>query len=266
MIVFDIETGPLPEPELRQLLPEFTPPPHPGTFNPATVRHGNTKDPGKRAQKEAEEEAKHLNAVAGYEQSVVEAQAQHWQEFVDKAALSATTGRVLAIGLLDAGKGEEEIRILAHDNENPDNDLALGDEATALHKFWRLYSKARATNANLVGCNIFDFDLPFLIRRSWMLGVDVPATVTVNRRYFDSIFVDLREVWLCGQRGGNGGEKSSLDTIGRALGVGGKPDGVTGADFARLWFGTPEEKATAVEYLKNDLRVTAGAAGRMGIL
>ena len=47
-IIFDIETGPLPETELAAMMP---------AFDPAEVKTGNLKDPAKIAEKIAEAEA-----------------------------------------------------------------------------------------------------------------------------------------------------------------------------------------------------------------
>ncbi|HVV73612.1 MAG TPA: ribonuclease H-like domain-containing protein [Verrucomicrobiae bacterium] len=86
-IFFDIETGPLPELELAQMVP---------TFDPAEVKVGNLKDPEKIAAKRAE------------------AEANHRREFIERAALDPLTGRVLAVGLLS---GDAEFRVLGNENE-----------------------------------------------------------------------------------------------------------------------------------------------------
>lgn len=256
-LIFDAETCGLPDTELSALCPEFTPPQHPGEFDPATVKYGNTKDEAKRAIILAEAREKHDVICSTHGPAVAALAEQHFADFKSRAALDATTGRVLAIGLQSADNGKFAIVD------------GGGDEPKLLADFWGKYAKCRAQPGSprkMVGCNIYGFDLPFLIRRSWILGVDVPPTVTVNRRYFDQLFVDLREVWLCGQSWGNCDSK--LDTMARALGVGSKADGggVTGADFGRLWLGTAEEKQQAVMYLRNDLELTSKVAMRLGVV
>ncbi len=257
MLVFDCETGSLDDKTLAALCPALEPPPHPGTFDPASVKCGNLgADKAKEKVDKAREE--HKLSVEEHGHICTTLAEQHFANFKDKAALDATTGRVVAIGYQSADSG----KVAISDGK--------GDEATLLAEFWGKYQKCRqqpGSPRKMVGCNIFGFDLPFLIRRSWMNGVDVPSTVVSNRRYFDQLFVDLREVWLLGQRWGDCG--SSLDTMARALGVGEKRDGVNGvkgADFARLWCGTAEERAMAVAYLKNDLELTAGVAKRLGVV
>jgi hypothetical protein len=68
------------------------------------------------------------------------------------------------------------------------------------------------------------------------------------------------KVWACGRHG----EFVSLDTLARFFKIGGKPDGVNGGDFARL-FHAPETREQAITYLHNDLTMTAKLAQRMGI-
>lgn len=176
--------------------------------------------------------------------------------FCEKAALDPTTGRVLAVGFQSA---DDPSKFAIEDGG--------GDEAKLIAAFWAKYLKCRSHNQpggprKLVGCNIFGFDLPFLVRRSWILGVEVPGTVRPDR-YWDVIFVDIRERWLLGQRWGDCA--SSLAVMAQALGCGKKPDGVNGGDFGRLWLGTAEERQQAVAYLRNDLAMTAAVAKRLGV-
>lgn len=84
---FDIETGPLPEAELLQMVP---------SFNPADVKVGNLKDPEKIAAKRSE------------------AEADHRHQFIERAALDPLTGRVLAVGLMS---DQGEFRVVGHDDE-----------------------------------------------------------------------------------------------------------------------------------------------------
>lgn len=247
MLIFDIETGPLAD---EQLFEHFTfdAPPHPGEFNPASVKYGNTKDEAKRAAKLEECRQAHAAAVENYERDAAAARDAAWLEFKSKAALSAITGQVLAIGIRRGDKAG----------------IFEGPEAEILAKFWKKYTACRAERAMMVGANIMEFDLPFLVQRSWILKVDVPATVCEFGKWgnFDKLFVDIRQWWQMGKRDC----PSSLDTMARSLGVGQKTEGIDGGDFARLWFGTPEEKQQARGYLLNDLLLTDAVAARLGVI
>jgi len=247
MLIFDIETGPVADEQLAEQF-KFVPLPHPGEFDPSSVKVGNLKDQAKITAKIEEARQADVSAVENYEQNLTAARDAAWNEFKGNAALSATTGQVLAIGIQRGDKAA----------------IFQGDEPTILIGFWKKYLACRP-QIKLVGCNIFDFDLPFLIRRSWMLGVDVPRSVCEFGKWsnFDPLFVDIRQRWLLGQRNNC---PSSLDTMARALGCGHKTDGVNGADFSRLWNGTPEERQLATDYLLNDLQMTANVAKRLGVM
>jgi len=200
-IYFDCETGSLPDEQLAIVKPEFTAP-------------KNYKKP---------------EAISEY---LVQAETD-WRE---RAALSAITGRVLAIGLLTGD----------------DFQVIEGTELGILTGFWAAWEHNQ--DARFVGWFVKGFDLPFLFRRSLALSVPVPKDLNEGR-YFNSRIVDLAEIWCCGNRE----QKESLDIVAKSLGIGAKNG--DGKDFAVLW---ASDKEKAKEYLHNDLRLTAGIAKRMG--
>jgi hypothetical protein len=221
MRFFDIETGPLPIEQIEAMIPEF---------NPADVKVGNIKDPAKIAEK------------------IEEARAGHRQGFIDRAALSPLTGRVLAIGITTE---EGQIECLAEEPHG--SDQTIDDEAALLDAFWSEIGPPPGKVVRWAGFNIFGFDLPFLVKRSWILGVPVPP---IRRgRYWADWLIDLREVWQLGDRQAAG----SLDAIARAFRVGEKNG--DGAMFAELLATKPEE---ALAYLRNDIEMTRKVAAVMG--
>lgn len=204
--IFDIETAPLPEPELRPFMPEFSAP-------------SNYKDPFK------------------VELYIAESR----KEWISKAALSPLTGRVIAIGYW-IQKGRDHSVMLRIEPEIPDEHLLLTE-------FWELL-RTQGGQVQIVGFNIKRFDLPFLVRRSWKLGVPVPSGL-IRRRYWSDEFVDLYEEWQLGDYQAS----ISLDNLSKFLGIGQKNG--SGADFA----GLPRDKQE--EYLLNDITLTAKAAELM---
>lgn len=207
-LVFDIETGPRSRAELAECVPTFEAP-------------SNWKDPEKIAACIAQKEA----------------------EWFQSAALSALTGRVLAIGYLDTANGETGA-------------FASGDEAADIAAFWQRVAPDGYLLPDLIGFGSNRFDLPFLIRRSWCLGVAVPREL-VSGRWLPSHCIDVLETWRCGVRE----ESVSLDRLGQFLGVGRKTG--NGADFASLWETDP---SGALAYLANDLRLTRRCAIALGLL
>lgn len=251
MIIFDIETGPLSDEQISWLVDEFQPPEHPGEFDASQVKTGNLKDADKIQAKIESERKKHQLAVANHEQNVEQLRDAWWSDIVSRAALCPTTGQVLAIGYKSA-RGSAIQTIL--DTES--------DEAALINLFWTRYRDCRQQGRRMVGHNIFGFDLPFLVRRSWILGVDVPETVIEQNRYWDKrVFVDTMQVWGCGSYR----DWIKLDVLSKLFGCNGKPNDVDGGMFSSLFFGTPDEHQKAIDYLKCDLELTATVAAKLGV-
>jgi hypothetical protein len=251
--IFDIETGP----RARQIVESFagnfkafTPP---GDFDPSTVALGNVKDVAKQAEKieaaRLKHEASKLTARDDYEAE----RKAFYDAAYERAALSAITGRVLTIGVKEVGKPSEIL--CADDNDDSEREL--------LTKWWELVSEAQISSfSRLVGHNIKKFDLPFLIQRSYYLGVEVPHGVIENDRYFSRIFIDTMERFTCGAHG----VMVSLDTLARFFGCPGKDTvDCTGARFAAMYLGSEEDRNTAITYLGHDLIMTESVATFMGI-
>lgn len=159
----------------------------------------------------------------------IEEQRKAWFE---RAALSPLTGKVIAIGY--SIDGEIMLRI------NPEDEKAL------IVEFWELL-RTQWTQAQFIGFNIKRFDLPFLCRRSWRLGIAFPSYIRYGR-YWHEDFVDLFEEWQLGDYQAS----ISLDNLAKFLGIGQKSG--SGADFA----GFPRDKQES--YLTTDIQLTAKAA------
>ncbi len=257
IISFDIETGPQPLDRLKSILPAWNPDsvgPPPAEFNPDSVKLGALKDPAKIEAKIEEAERKHVASIADYYRKKDGGEAEYWEAILKDAALSAVTGQVVAIGYL----GKNENLHLAVDGVS---------EHHLLTQFWKVYQTCRAGRRSLVGFRIKGFDVPFIAQRSWMLGVEVPATILTPTGFLDSLFIDLDDRWKCGNREvwGKPGH-GTLDTIAKSLGLDGKPTDCTGADFAKLlWSDKPEDRESAKGYLSGDLRMVMQIAERMGV-
>jgi len=240
-IVWDIETGPLPEAELQRLVPPFDSLTLKGAelieseFDPDAVKLGLLKDKKKIASKIDTARKKHAADVEAMIEKVEEARLKYWQKVQGKAALDAVTGRVLAIGYLGQRKA-----------------ISSGEEQAILLKFWEIAREAIDRGNRMIGFNIFRFDLPFLVRRSWILGVAIPFEILFDGHYWSKVFVDLAEHWRLNVYG----SKISLDTMAKGLGAGAKPSDVTGETFHEFWNGTTKERQKALAYLINDLQMT----------
>lgn len=152
-IIFDIETGPLDESIILNMTTPFVEPVHPGEFDPAAVKVGNLKDQSKIDAKILEARQRHESAVADFNRSRADAYSAWKASAIDSAALHPATGMVVAIGYKKPGSTGM---------------MDFGNETELIEKWWKIFKAALANHTNLVGHNIFDFDLPFLVRRSWL--------------------------------------------------------------------------------------------------
>lgn len=208
MIIFDIETGPAPLSEIELIMPKFSAP-------------SNYKDAAKIA-------------------AIIDDQRD---KFIERAALSPLSGRVIAIGAWVDGQYRAYIC-----------EAECGSERHCIEWFWNLVGR----RSSLIGFNSNSFDLPFLFRRSWALGIAPPPALQDRRMGFSPPRCwDLMDIWRCGDRT----QFISLDAVSRFLGIGEKTQ--DGEFFHKLVKADPEEAAI---YLENDVKLTFEMAKRLNIL
>ncbi len=265
MIVFDIETGPQPWHLIEKIVEPFDEEkavPHPGEFDPASVKFGNLKDQAKIDAKI--EEAREIHEFTSRQIAHLRAAARNkWvADYMDKAPLDATIGCVKAIGYLDTDSGQKTIGCVTTDQPLANTEklihYTLVSESVLLRGFWEFVARKKSP---WVGHNIHGFDLPFLMRRSYLLGVDVPRQQLMKGRFFTDRFVDTMVLWQCGGR-----DYVKLDTLCKALGVKGKGDDCSGKLFHTMFDAGGEDRVKALAYLANDLDMTLAVAEAMGIL
>lgn len=163
------------------------------------------------------------------------------KEWLDEAALHAERANVLVIGYL---------------NDEGETMFIEGEEPVILKQFWNLYAQ---TSCNIIGHFIKGFDLPFLIRRSWLTGVRPPSSI-IRGRYFCDRIVDTMELWACGEYR----KTIGLNDLCRAFGINGKNG--HGKKFGEIYRAGGKDKEMALEYLANDLLITKQCAEKMGAI
>lgn len=257
MISFDIETAPQSDEYLRKCLPPLDESVFEvGEFDASSVKLGAMKkqdliDEKIQKAREAHDRQKEMQAS-----NIQAAHVKHFEDFRDAATLNAAYGRVLAIGLFSP---EKDVFVC-----DPCPDISYGrtEECDILRRFWLQCVVCIHGSRPIVGLNIFQFDLPFMLRRSWILGVEVANIIVrdVQTRWpkWHERFVDLRQLWLLGT---GWDTKSNFTTLSHAFGTYGKTEG-SGKFFWKLW---SEDRDRAVVYLEQDVRQPAEWAQRMGV-
>ena len=223
--VFDIETGPLPKKRIEEIAPPF---------NENKIKTGNL----------------------GLEKALAkvnEARENHIYNILDKAALRGEYGQVLACGFAE---GEPEatppIETVFDDDPNP-----YTSERNLLRKIWDRIKQAREKQALLVCHKSNTFDLPMLLRRSFVLGVTPYREILPrNSRFFPDFCLDTMEIWRLGDYDPNA--RISLDRLAKAMGIEGKNG--SGKFFSQLM---AEDFEAAKAYLETDIRVTWEVAERL---
>ena len=260
MLIFDIETGPQPDSCLIKTMPNIDLSKFDiGDFDPGAVKYGNTTDKDKRAAKLKSEQDKHAAAMRSSSSAKEAATEEAWRAHCSKAALHPENARVLAIfyysvtkkGHVCSGAGGES-------------------EADILSDFWACFETMRSAERSMVGHNIFDFDLTMILNRSRILKLNVPTTAFSGAQMYkhyvnwSPTFQCTRRYWLAGRHFASC--KSDFNTLANAFGTAGKPEGISGADFHKMWNGTPEERAEAIAYGQSDVEQPAVWAPLLGII
>lgn len=141
-------------------------------------------------------------------------------------ALSGEWGRVLTIGLIVERGGRETHRgLLGRERQTMMFHL---DEARTLLAFWKLLRGFDVRRDLVVGHNVFDFDLPFLYKRSVIQRVRPTVELSFARYRSQPIFDTMCEwdKWRWTR------PRASLDTLAHVLGL---PTSKVGMDGSRIY-------------------------------
>ena len=222
-------------------------------FEPGEVKLGNMKDPAKIEAKIEAARLKFMIDKAAVADNIETARLEAWQTFRDRAALSPLTGRVLAVGWWHPP--DSYAAYILEDKESV-------SEKEVIEHFLGLADAMLSDGGSLVGHNIIGFDLPFLLRRGLKYGIRPPRTITnALAQYRPSSLIDTMREWQFNNRA-EGFVK--LDQLAAFFGT--RRKNGDGADFHKKFFGTPEERQEALEYLNNDVMMTVGVAEKMGLI
>lgn len=168
------------------------------------------------------------------------------QAQIEKAALYPWTARVVALGYI-LGDGTETVALCRDEAQ----------EAAALMAFWRVvFNHDDRFVQPIVGFNHKSFDLPVLLARSILLGVEAPA---LNLDRYRSPHTDLMEklTWY------GAIPARSLKWYAKRFGLSFE-DEVSGKDIGGL-VKAGEWEAVAAHCL-SDIRLTKALAERVGVI
>jgi hypothetical protein len=173
------------------------------------------------------------------------------QEEYKKTCFDGSQGQICVVGL--AFNDADPIAIYRDDWQNPTSEGDLVAEAfTAIADCYHPQSDRRPL---FIGHNITGFDLRFLFQRAVILGIKPPSIIPFHAKPWDDAVFDTMTRWA----GNQGGIK--LDALCKALGVGGKTEGVDGS---MVWPMVQEGRIDEVaDYCRGDISATYRAYCRL---
>lgn len=181
-----------------------------------------------------------------------------WQteeEFL-KTALDANLGRILCIGFCEQNEfgGITNHGCFGWRAETKDFET---NEQTILSEFWQYISGFENSRDLIIGHNIMDFDLPFIIQRSVINGVR--PTVGFNfAKYRCAPIFDTMRVWDCWKWGGS----TSLEKLAFALRLENpKSVEIHGSNLYQAYLSGRFEEI--YQYCMRDVKVTRNAWRKM---
>ncbi len=172
-----------------------------------------------------------------------------------KTALNGDFGRLLCIGFIDEfPRGEIERGVIGWDARQG---AFHCDERIILTEFWRRMKTFRPNIDRIVGHNIYDFDLKFILKRSVIHGVR-PTVDLSFARYRNQPIYDT----MCEWERWSFSSRVSLDTLARALSLeSSKQDGVSGSQIFNLYQSGEHRKIH--DYCLKDVELTRAIYKRM---
>lgn len=149
------------------------------------------------------------------------------EEQIEKAALDADFGKIVAIGIKEDNNPIESWVT---------GSSQIGDERDALIWFWQ---KLKIHGGYCCGYNIIGFDLPYLMRRSFDLGVELPILPDL-RHYSTHPTLDLMMVLY------NWSGYKSLKFVAERYGLDNSLPGLEGSQVKNM------DAETLKAYVEND--------------
>lgn len=178
------------------------------------------------------------------------------EEEFHKTALDANLGRILCIGFCEQNQFGEITNHGCFGWRKETRDFEA-DERIILTEFWQFLRGFNTTSDLIIGHNIMDFDLPFIMQRSIINGIR-PAIDFYFGKYRNAPIFDTMRVWDCWKWGGS----TSLEKLTFALGLENPKAGeINGSNLYQAYLSGRFEEI--YKYCMRDVKVTRNAWRKM---
>lgn len=178
------------------------------------------------------------------------------EEQYRKTACDGNLGRILCIGYTEQDETGAVVERGCFGWREETQDFET-DEQMILAEFWQFLSGFSTHRDLIIGHNILDFDLPFIVQRSIIKNVR-PTVDFYFGKYRNAPIFDTMHVWDCWKYGG----KTSLKKLAFALGLEcPKTDDIDGSKIYDAYLeGRFEE---ICKYCMRDVKTTSNAWRKM---
>jgi DNA polymerase elongation subunit (family B) len=181
-----------------------------------------------------------------------------WETEVEhrKTACDANLGRILCIGYSEQNEFGAIVQHGCFGWREGTKDFEM-DEQIILAEFWQFLRGFNCSQDLIIGHNIMDFDLPFIVQRSIIRGVR-PTVGFYFGKYREAPIFDTMRIWDCWKWGG----ATSLKKLAYALELEcPKADGIDGANLYDAYLDKRLEEI--YRYCMRDVKVTRNAWRKM---
>lgn len=167
-------------------------------------------------------------------------------------------GRILCIGYIEDPTDEKSISYGCFGWREETQDFEP-DERKILTDWWEFMRTFNVTRDLIIGHNIINFDLPFIIQRSIVLNIQ-PTVKFALKRYQNAPIYDTMQIWkFWGNQGGPG---STLNNLSIALGLESpKAEGIAGDKVYDEYLAGNHKQL--YEYCMRDVKATRNVYRRM---
>ena len=173
-----------------------------------------------------------------------------------KAGLQAEFGKIVCITIGYVRYNSENQPVIKTKSYRGDNEVEL------LTNFFNFVNqlKVQLPDSKFCGHNIIDFDIPFINKRAWINGLEIPEMLIMyNKKPWEIPVIDTMKIFSSGAW--NQGF-TNLDTLSAVLGIPSPKSDIDGSEVGRVYW---EEKnlQRIVEYCERDVAATLNIVLRL---
>lgn len=157
--------------------------------------------------------------------------------YQSKASLFPEYGKIICMSFGVYKDDKIEIRTIFDENEE-----------VLLQKIQKVFIKLMTTNKRLCGFKIKSFDIPWLNRKMYKYGIDIPRIINFSGvKPWEIMAIDLYEIWK-----GNSNNGATLDEMTYELGIESPKKIMSGKDVYNFYW-NHKDMNSIINYCESDV-------------